>query len=156
MPFWCAGSQAHRLLAWRVLWGGGAFLQWERLWDLAEVAAISAGLDQWLMVSSMCPGARGCPPCRQDLPLLLAEQREVWLFRSSAARRAVLCQWEVLWKAGQLNPGSGAVWKLIRREYEAKIWTKHMDPCFLFAGSFSLRATTCLLLLSHLTAAGGQ
>lgn len=61
----------------------------------------------------LMPGA--VPPWRQDSALLLADQHKVWLFRSSALHCGALCQWEVLWKAGQVNPGSSGVWRLIRR-----------------------------------------
>lgn len=63
MLFWCAVSQAPRLLAWRVLWCGGGFPAVEaplRFSRSEAVAAVSAGLDHWLIVSPTCPGAWGC------------------------------------------------------------------------------------------------
>lgn len=56
------------------------------------------------------------------------------VFRSSAVHRgcAVLGE-EALQKAGQVNHASGGVWRRIRRQHGANIWTKHVDPPFLFA-----------------------
>lgn len=65
------------------------------------------------------------------MALLLADQHEVWLFRSSAVYCGCVVSGKVLLKAGQVNPGSGGVWRLIRREHEAKVWTKHVDPRFI-------------------------